>query len=70
MGVLREPKEENMDYSLLNHWIHKYIYNGEIGLKSKAHPGNSFAALHTSANLTELEKLRLTVAKQEIKRLK
>lgn len=66
LGIKRLAKVENMDYSLLNHWIHKYLDNGESGLKSKGHPGNTFAALHTSTNLTELEKLRLTVAKQEI----
>lgn len=66
LGIKRLAKEENMDYSLLNHWIHKYLDNGEDGLKSKGHPGNTFAAIHKSKNLTEIEKLKLTVAKQEI----
>ena len=66
LGIKRLAKEENMDYSLLNHWIHKYLDNGEDGLKSKEHPGNTFAAIYKSKNLTEIEKLKLTVAKQEI----
>ena len=32
----------------------------------KGHPGNHFAALHVSKNLSELERLRLMVAKLEI----
>ena len=66
LGIKRLAKEEKMDYGLLNRWIHKYLDNGENGLKSKGHPGNPFAALHTSEKLTELDKLRLMVAKQEI----
>ena len=50
----------------MNHWIHRYLDNGEDKLKSKGHPGNTFAAIHKSKNLTEIEKLKLTVAKQEV----
>ena len=32
----------------------------------KGHPGNHFAALHASKNLSELDRLRLMVAKLEI----
>ena len=32
----------------------------------KDHPGNKFASLHISKNLSEVEKLRLIVAKLEI----
>ncbi|WP_242834942.1 transposase [Ruminiclostridium cellobioparum] len=63
-GIKRLAKEENMDYNLLNHWVHKYLDNGEDGLKPKGHPGNKFAAIHTSSDLPEIEQLRLTVAKQ------
>jgi len=72
LGIRRLAKQENMDHSLLNHWVHKYLDNGEDGLKPKGHPGNSFAALGTSKNLSEIDRLRLMVAKQdiEIKRLK
>lgn len=66
LGIKRLAKEENMDHSLLNHWIHKYLDEGEQGLKQKGHSGNPFAALHTSKNLSEIDKLRLTVTKQEI----
>lgn len=70
LGIKRLTNEENMDYSLLNHWIHKYLDNDESDLKSKRHQGNTFAAKHTRTNLTELEKLRFTVDKKEIERLK
>ncbi len=66
LGIKRLAKEENMDYSLLNHWIHNYLDEGEQGLRPKGHSGNPYAALHTSKNLSEIDKLRLIVAKQEI----
>lgn len=71
-GIKRLAREENMDHSLLNRWIHKYLDEGEQGLKSKGHPGNKFAALNISSNLSEIDKLKLIVAKQkiEIERLK
>lgn len=45
-------------------WVKKYLEEGEEGLSGKS--GNKFAALTTSKNLTEVERLRLLVAKQEI----
>ena len=39
---------------------------GEAGLKPKPRKGNPYSALHTSKTLTEVERLRLLVAKQEI----
>lgn len=44
----------------------EYLAGGEQGLTPKARPGNKFAALHRSKNLSELDRLRLLVAKQEI----
>lgn len=72
LGIRQLAKQENMDYSLLNHWVHKYLDNGDNGLKPKEHPGNTFAAIRTSKKLSEIERLKLTVAKQqiEIERLK
>ena len=35
-------------------------------VSTQRHPGNPFAALHVSKNLSELERLRLMVAKLEI----
>lgn len=72
LGIKRLAKEENMDYSLLNRWIHKYMDNGESGLQPKKHPGNAYAAIYSSKSLSETERLKLIVAKQqiEIERLK
>lgn len=67
LGIKRLTNEENMDYSLLNHWIHKYLDNDESDLKSKRHQGNTFAAKHTRTNLTELEKLSLRLIKKKLK---
>ncbi len=47
-------------------WVKKYLVEGEISFEHKGHPGNPFAALHTSKTLSEAERLRLMVAKQEI----
>ena len=48
-------------------WVKEYIAEGEAAFVPKGHPGNPFAALHISKNLSELERLRLMVAKLEIK---
>ena len=47
-------------------WVKEYIAEGESAFVPKGHPGNSYAALHVSKNLSELERLRLMVAKLEI----
>lgn len=64
-------QHENVSGGLLHSWIAKYMDDGEAGLESKRR-GNPYSALHSSKNLTELERLHLTVAKQEaeIARLK
>ena len=54
------------DCSMICHWVKKFIAEGENSFVHKEHPGNPFAALHTSKHLTEVERLRLTVAKLEI----
>ena len=47
-------------------WVKEYIAEGESAFIPKRHTGNTFAALHTSKNLSELDRMRLTVAKLEI----
>ena len=47
-------------------WTKEYLSGGEAVFEPKTRPGNKFAALHRSKNLSELERLRLLVAKQEI----
>lgn len=59
-------KEYQADRSMICHWVKRYITEGENSFLPKGHPGNPFAALHTSKNLSETERLRLMVAKLEI----
>lgn len=59
-------KEYQADRSMICRWVKEYIDQGEKAFIHKGHPGNPFAALHTSKNLSEIEKLRLMVAKLEI----
>ena len=49
---------------MLSSWVGKYLDGGEIALAGKS--GNPYAALHTSKNLSEEERLRLIIAKQEV----
>ena len=58
-------KEESTTDGMICRWVREYEENGEDGLRSKRQ-GNPYAALHTSKSLTEIERLRLLVAKQEI----
>jgi elongation factor G len=44
--------------------MEKYLEEGENALEP--HNGNPYAALHTSKSLSEVERLRLIVAKQEV----
>lgn len=59
-------KEYQADRSMICRWVKRYIAEGESSFVHKGHPGNPFAALHTSKNLSEVERLRLMVAKLEI----
>lgn len=72
ISVRSLEKEYSADRSMICRWVKEYIAEGEAAFVPKGHPGNPFAALHTSKNLSEIERLRLMVAKLEIenKRLK
>ena len=50
----------------ITNWVRVYMEHGEEGLAPKPHSGNSYAALYTNKNLSEVERLRLLVAKQEV----
>jgi len=50
-------------------WVHAYEEQGIDGLKSKTGKcgsGNPYAALHTKKSLSEVERLRLELAKKEV----
>ena len=66
ISVRALEKQYNADRSMICHWVKKYIAEGESSFVHKGHPGNKFAALYVSKNLSELERLRLMVAKLEI----
>ena len=66
ISVRTLEKEYHADRSMICKWVKKYIAEGESSFVHKGHPGNPFAALHVSKNLSEVERLRLMVAKLEI----
>ena len=59
-------KKYNAERSMISHWVKAYIADGEAGIRPKVRPGNKYAALHVSKNLSELERLQLMVAKLEV----
>jgi len=59
-------KEENISRGMIYSWIQKYLNEGEIGLINKKKTGNHFSAIHTSKSLSEEERLKLIIAKQEV----
>lgn len=66
ISVRTLEREYTADRSMICRWVKEYIAEGESAFILKGHPGNPFAALHTSKKLSELERLRLIVAKLEI----
>lgn len=66
ISVRTLEKKYQADRSMICRWVKRYIAEGESSFIHKGHPGNPFAALHTSKNLSEVERLRLMVAKLEI----
>ena len=57
-------KEYSVSSGLVSTWVKKYFEEGETALDP--HIGNPYAALHKSKSLSEVERLRLIVAKQEV----
>ena len=64
VALKKIARESGIPTSRIAAWVKKYLEEGEEGLSGKS--GNKFAALTTSKKLTEVERLRLLVAKQEI----
>lgn len=64
MSLTQIEKEYGIRNSLVGAWVKKYLEDGEEALEP--HNGNPYAALHKSKSLTEVERLRLLVAKQEV----
>ena len=67
ISVRTLAKEYETDTGMICRWTkEEYLSGGEAAFEPKTRPGNKFAALHRSKNLSEVERLRLLVAKQEI----
>ena len=64
MSIMEIEREHGIQHSLISKWVKKYLEEGEEALEP--HNGNPYAALHTSKSLSEVERLRLLVAKQEV----
>ena len=72
IGSTTLGREEGIAPAMIRVWITKYLENGEDSLENRKKAGNHFSALHTSKNLSEVERLKLIVMQQgiEIERLK
>ena len=69
MSISALAREVVINDRVLGAWIRKYEKDGIEGLESKTGKcgsGNPYAALQTKKNLTEVERLRLELAKKEV----
>ena len=66
ISIKKLGKEYGINHGMVSRWTAEYLEGGEAAFDPKTRPGNRFAALHRNKNLSELEQLRLLVAKQEI----
>jgi len=66
ISVRQLEKIHNADRSMICHWLKAYSNYGEDAFNLKSRITNVFASLHTSNNLSENERLKLTIAKLEI----
>ncbi len=64
IAIKQIAKEYDVSSGLVSTWVKKYLEEGKDALEP--HNGNPYAALHTSKSLSEVERLRLIVAKQEV----
>ena len=62
--VRQIEKDYGVGASLISSWVKRYLQDGEEALEP--HNGNPYAALHRSKNLSEVDRLKLLVAKQEV----
>jgi len=64
MPVREIERQYSVSNGLVCAWTKKYIVEGADALEPRN--GNPYAALHTSKSLSEVERLRLIIAKQEV----
>ena len=63
-SVKQIEKEIGITHSLVSAWVKRYLEEGEDALEPRN--GNPYAALTTSKSISEVERLRLIVARQEV----
>ena len=56
----------NADYSMICRWIREFTNKGEAAFEEVKRNGNKYAALHTSKNISETERLKLEIAKLRV----
>lgn len=59
-------KETGIPHRNIERWVKKYLNNGKEGLVNQKKTGNRYSALHTSKNISEVERLKLELMKKEI----
>ena len=64
VSLMQIEREYGIRNTLVSEWLRRYLKDGEEALEPRN--GNPYAALHRSKNLSEVERLRLLVAKQEV----
>ena len=64
VSLMQVEREYGIRNTLVSEWVRRYLQDGEEALEPRN--GNPYAALHRSKNLSEVERLRLLVAKQEV----
>ena len=64
LSVRQIEQEYGIGHALVSSWVKRYLQDGEDALEPRN--GNPYAALHRSKSLSEVERLRLLVAKQEV----
>ena len=64
ISITEIERKYGVGHSLVSAWVKRYLEDGEEALEPKN--GDPYAALHTSKSLSEVDRLRLIIAKQEV----
>lgn len=64
ISITEIERKYGVGHSLVSAWVKRYLEDGGEALEPKN--GNPYAALHTSKSLSEVDRLRLIIAKQEV----
>ena len=64
VSLMQIEREYGIRNAVVSEWVKRYLQDGVEALEPRN--GNPYAALHRSKNLSEVERLRLLVAKQEV----